>query len=123
MSQYPEEGEEKQKLSEKAAQTDSSYHSTSLHKISRARVRLLVCFSTLPVYCVAVWMLLANNRDTDTFMWIYFALYAIFAVDMALRKCPQCGEQFFVKNVLLNLFTKQCVHCGLEIQRRDGEQS
>jgi uncharacterized protein (DUF983 family) len=45
-------------------------------------------------------------------MWIYIALYSVFAIDMVRRRCPSCDEQFFVKSILLNLLTKRCVHCG-----------
>ena len=78
----------------------------------RARMRLLVCFMTLPLYVLAVWMLLSNGRQVETLMWVYMGLYAVFALDMVRRRCPTCGEQFFVKSILLNLITKRCVHCG-----------
>ena len=78
----------------------------------RARMRLLVCFLTLPVYVIAVWVLLNNNRDVSSLMWAYMALYGVFAFDMVRRRCPNCGEQFFVKSILLNLISKRCVHCG-----------
>ncbi len=80
----------------------------------RARTRLLVCFLTLPLYVIAVWTLLGNGRDVSLIMWVYIALYAIFALDMTRRRCPSCGEQFFVRNILLNLLSKRCVHCGEE---------
>jgi hypothetical protein len=80
--------------------------------IARARTRLAVCFWTLPVYVVAIWVLLNNGRSIDSMMWIYIAVYAVFAIDMSMRKCPICHGQFYVKNIFLNLLTKQCVHCG-----------
>lgn len=84
-----------------------------LKKIARARTRLLVCCWTLPVYITGLWVLLSNGRAIDTFMFIYMALFAGFALDMSLRRCPQCHEQFFVKSILLNLITRQCLHCGV----------
>ena len=78
----------------------------------RSRTRLLVCFLTLPLYSVAVWTLLNNQRDVGTLMWVYMALYGVFAIDMVRRRCPSCGEQFFVKSILLNLMTHRCVHCA-----------
>jgi len=45
-------------------------------------------------------------------MWVYIALYSLLAIDMVRRRCPSCGEQLFVKSILLSLFTKRCVHCG-----------
>ena len=83
-----------------------------LRGIARARTRLAVCFWTLPVYIIAIWVLLNNQRSVDSMMWIYMAVYAGFAIDMSMRKCPSCGEQFYVKNIFLNLLTKKCVHCG-----------
>jgi prolipoprotein diacylglyceryltransferase len=77
----------------------------------RSRTRLLVCFLTLPLYVIAVWVLLSNSREVGALMWIYIALYSVFAIDMVRRRCPSCGEQFFVKSILLNLFTTRCVHC------------
>ena len=87
-----------------------------LRKIGRTRTRLLVCFWTLPVYVVAIWMLLNNGSGVDTLMWIYIALYGIFAVDMSRQRCPKCHNQFFVKAIWLNLITSQCVHCGQSFQ-------
>ena len=52
--------------------------------IVRARTRLAVCFWTLPVYVVAIWMLLKNGRSIDSMMWIYMVVYAGFAIDMSL---------------------------------------
>ena len=83
-----------------------------LRRIARARTRLAVCFWTLPVYVVAVWILLNNGRSVDTMMWIYIAVYAAFAIDMSLLNCPVCHKQFYVKNIFMNLLTKRCVHCG-----------
>ena len=83
-----------------------------LRGIVRARTRLAVCFWTLPVYVVAIWMLLKNGRSIDSMMWIYMVVYAGFAIDMSMRNCPNCRKQFYVKSIFLNLLTKQCVHCG-----------
>ena len=82
-----------------------------LRGIVRARTRLAVCFWTLPVYVVAIWMLLQNGRSIDSMMWIYMVVYAGFAIDMSMRNCPNCRKQFYVKSIFLNLLTKQCVHC------------
>ena len=78
----------------------------------RSRTRLLVCFLTLPLYIAAVWALLSNGREVGALMWIYIALYSVFAIDLVRRRCPSCGEQFFVKSILLNFLSKRCVHCG-----------
>jgi|GEM_PF-356684 hypothetical protein len=83
-----------------------------LKKISRARMRLLVCFWTLPVYVIGLWVLLSNGQGIDSFMFIYMVLYAGFALDMSMRRCPLCKQQFFVKSILLNLITHKCLHCG-----------
>jgi len=84
----------------------------ALRGIVRARTRLVVFFWTLPVYVVAIWMLLNNGRSIDSMMWIYMAVYAGFAIDMTMRKCPSCQKQFYVRNIFLNLITRQCLHCG-----------
>lgn len=120
MDQQPGKKTDKDKgktqgLLARAARTDTAYRRQVLRKLGRARTRLIVCFWTLPVYIIAIWILLNNGRDIETIMWIYMGLYAIFAVDMAIRRCPQCGEQFFVKTILLNLVTRRCVHCSLEL--------
>ncbi len=80
----------------------------------RARTRLLVCFWTLPVYIAAVWILLNNGRDIEAFMYIYMGIWGGFAIDMVRRPCPECGRQFFVKTILMNLRTHRCVHCGFD---------
>jgi hypothetical protein len=92
-----------------------------LRQIGRARTRLMVCLLTLPVYMVAVWFLLQNQRSVDTFMFMYMALWAAFAIDMARRRCPNCGQQFFVKVIFLNLISKRCVHCTLPLTLPPGE--
>ncbi len=94
---------------------------TALRKILRARTRLMVCFCTLPVYMAALWILLSNQHDIDSFMYFYMAMWAGFAVDMASRRCPDCDNQFFVKLILLNLLTRRCVNCG-SAQQGDGER-
>ncbi len=86
--------------------------SKELREIVRARTRLAVCFWTLPVYVLAVWVLLNNGRSVDSMMWIYMAVYAGFAINMSMKNCPSCHKQFYVKNIFLNLLSKKCVHCG-----------
>ena len=92
--------------------TDPVKTANTLRGIGRARTRLVVCFWTLPVYVVAIWVLLNNGRGIDSMMWIYMAVYAGFAIDMSMRNCPNCHKQFYVKSIFLNLLTKKCVHCG-----------
>lgn len=101
------------------AKQDLARRGRILHQIKRARTRLLVCFLTLPVYIVAVWILLNNQSYTDSFMFFYMALWSVFAVDMARRRCPNCGEQFFVRYILLNLRSHRCVHCGLDMDSNE----
>ncbi len=83
-----------------------------LRRVSRSRTRLVVCFWTLPIYVIAIWILLNNGREIDSMMWIYMAVYAGFAIDMSMRRCPACRRQFYVKSIFLNLLTRDCVHCG-----------
>lgn len=95
-------------------------------QLLRARTRLLVVLGTLPVYIVAIWVLLNNRHEIETIMYIYMALWAAFAVDMARRLCPQCHNQFFVKVILMSLRARRCVHCGFDAARaqqknRDNE--
>ena len=92
--------------------SDTARLNKSLRGIARARTRLVVCFWTLPVYVVAIWVLLNNGRNIDSMMWIYMAVYALFAIDMSMRNCPVCRKQFYVKNIFMNLLTRRCVHCG-----------
>jgi hypothetical protein len=95
---------------------------SDLKKILRARTRLMVCFCTLPVYVVAVWILLNNERGIDAFMYFYMTMWAGFAVDMASRRCPNCDHQFFVKSILMNLITRRCVNCGLSKETEADRQ-
>jgi hypothetical protein len=115
---HPESDHEKEKEN-----PEPEINPLALRKIRRARTRLLVCFWTLPVYVISIWMLLNNNRDIDTLMWIYMSLYAIFALDMAYRKCPRCGNQFYVKSILLNLITSECTHCSLSTRPDSTRES
>ena len=103
-------------LHDEAARQHTEQQQIALRKIFRARTRLIVCFWTLPIYVIALWILLNNQRGIESFMFIYMALWAAFAVDMAMRRCPECGEQFFVKSILLSLIARDCVHCGFSIQ-------
>jgi len=113
MADSPNPGDSSGSDQEDAITQQTAHTRKVLRQISRARTRLLVCLLTLPVYMVAVWMLLQNQRSIDAFMFIYMALWAAFAFDMARRRCPRCGEQFFVKTIFLNLISKRCMHCGL----------
>ena len=103
---------EKQRQQSRPSAEDAARIAKSLRRIARARTRLVVCFWTLPVYVVAIWVLLNNGRGIDSMMWIYMAVYAGFAIDMSMKNCPVCHKQFYVKSIFLNLLTKKCVHCG-----------
>ncbi len=94
-----------------------------LHRVDRSRSRMLVCFYTLPLYVVALILLLNEGRSVTGFMVVYMAVYAVFAVDMVVRKCPRCDEQFFVKVLFLNFLTRRCVHCGLSCRPRKEQGS
>ena len=85
----------------------------AVRQLLRARTRLMVCFWTLPVYILIVWVLLSNRQPIDLFMFFYFSLCAGFWIDMVRRRCPSCAKQFYVKSIVLNLRTKKCVHCSL----------
>jgi hypothetical protein len=82
--------------------------------LRRARSRMMVCFWTLPLYMLAIWVLLTNRRETDVIMFVYMGVWAGFALDMARRRCPLCKKQFYVKHVLMNLRARRCVHCGFD---------
>jgi len=84
-----------------------------LRKVGQARSRLMVCFYTLPLYMIALIMLLNQGRNISLFMFVYMAVYAVFAIDMVVKKCPGCDGQFYVKSFFLNFVTRKCVHCGL----------
>ncbi|HIA59214.1 MAG TPA: hypothetical protein EYO00_04940 [Gammaproteobacteria bacterium] len=114
MNQASDPSGDESPATEKAAELLSQQQAI-LRKIGRARIRLLVCCWTLPVYIIGIWILLGNGRTIDTFMFIYMGLFAGFALDMSLRRCPRCHQQFFVKSILLNLITHRCVHCSSAI--------
>ncbi len=101
---------------EQADRQHTEQQQIALRKNLRARTRLIVCFWTLPVYAITVWILLNNERSIGSFMFIYMALWLAFGADMAMRRCPECGKQFFVKSILLNLITRRCAHCGFSTQ-------
>ena len=88
-------------------------HSLAVRQLLRTRTRLMVCFWTLPVYILIIWVLLSNRQPIDLFMFFYFSLCAGFWIDMVRRRCPGCAKQFYVKSIILNLRTKRCVHCSL----------
>ncbi len=86
-----------------------------LLEIRRARNRLFVCFSTLPVYVFTVSQVLEAGNSSNTVMFAYMALYAGFGVNASVKRCPQCHEQYFVKHLFLNPFRSHCAHCGLSL--------
>ena len=88
----------------------------SLDGLRRARSRLFVCFWTFPVYVVVVTRLLNAGIGINMVMYAYMALYAGFGLHLALKRCPDCGEQFFVKTYFMNPFPRQCAHCGLSLK-------
>jgi len=92
-----------------------------LHKIDRARSRLMVCFYTLPIYMIALVILLNEGRNVTFFMFVYMAVYAVFAIDMVVKSCPSCNKQYFVKSFFLNFFTKKCVHCGMSSRNAQSD--
>jgi hypothetical protein len=83
----------------------------------------MVCFYTLPLYIVALFLLLNEGRGVTAFMFVYMAVYALFAVDMVLKVCPRCNRQFFVKSFFLNFITYRCVHCGLSCRPTQKSES
>jgi len=86
-----------------------------LGEIRRARNRLFVCFSTLPVYVFTVSQVVEAGNSSNAVMFAYMALYAGFGVNASVKGCPQCHEQYFVKRVFLNPFRSRCAHCGLSL--------
>ena len=113
-------GRSGESLRAKAARKSGLARARALKRIERSRSRLMVCFWTLPVYMVGVWLLLEERRNIDIFMLIYMAIWFGFALDMARRNCPGCGRQFFVRNILLNLISRKCVHCGIPLRENPG---
>ncbi len=109
-------GKPGESLRDKAARKSGLARVRALKRIERARTRLLVCFWTLPVYITGVWLLLEERREIDVFMLVYIAIWSGFALDMARRNCPGCGRQFFVRNILINLMIRKCVHCGIPLR-------
>ncbi len=109
-------GKPDESLRAKAARKSGLVRVHALKRIERSRTRLIVCFWTLPVYMTGVWLLLEERREIDVFMLVYIAIWSGFALDMARRTCPGCGRQFFVRNILMNLITRKCVHCGIPLR-------
>jgi hypothetical protein len=83
-----------------------------LDDIRRTRNRLFVCFLTLPVSMYVVMQMLNAGRDSTLLMYAYMLLYAFFGIATSVKRCPQCGGQFFVKRFFLNPFRARCAHCG-----------
>jgi len=104
------------------ADSKTNTYLQALRKISRARIRMIVCVLTLPVYIFVVWELLAAQRNIGSIMVVYMAIWTGFAIDMASRRCPACGKQFFVKVVMLNLLSHRCRHCDLELDSIETSQ-
>lgn len=91
-----------------------------LKQIKRARSQLLVCFMTLPLYVMAVAGLVGNGQDISVLMLAYMALYAGFGINLSVKRCPSCHQQFFVKQYFLNPFPSKCAHCGLHCHHVGG---
>jgi hypothetical protein len=91
-----------------------------LKQIKRARSHLTVCFLTFPLYVMAVAGLLGNGQDISVLMLAYMALYAGFGINLSVKRCPRCHQQFFVKHYFLNPFPRKCAHCGLHCHHVGG---
>jgi hypothetical protein len=89
-----------------------------LKAIRNAKARLIVCFCTFPIYIVAVNALVRAGKDITGFMLLYMLLYAAFGISAAVKRCPRCHQQFYVKAYFLNIFTRKCAHCGLPERAR-----
>jgi hypothetical protein len=90
----------------------------TLRRVRRARTRLFVCFWTFPVYVVTVMRTLDAGQETTMIMLAYMVLYAAFGISVAVKRCPECQHQFFVKTFFLNPFRRKCVHCGLALNQK-----
>jgi hypothetical protein len=84
-----------------------------LRSIRTAKARLIVCFCTFPLYVFVVSALVRAGKDITVFMLLYMLLYAAFGINAAVKRCPRCHQQFYVKAFFLNIFTRKCAHCGL----------
>jgi hypothetical protein len=91
-----------------------------LKQIKRARSQLMVCFMTLPLYVMAVAGLVGSGQDISVLMLAYMALYAGFGINLSVKRCPRCHQQFFVKHYFLNPFPRKCAHCGLHCHHVGG---
>lgn len=91
-------------------------YAQTLRAIRRARARLYVCFCTFPIYVFLVMRIVEAGQDTTMILLAYMALYACFGVIVALKRCPQCHQQFFVKSFFLNPFRSRCAHCELGLK-------
>ncbi|MEX0618091.1 MAG: hypothetical protein WDZ76_02840 [Pseudohongiellaceae bacterium] len=118
MSKIPENTPQKPPNPNPGFDPDSQIVRLALRRIARARSRMMVCFLTLPLYVYALVALLNNGRDITPFMFAYMGIYALFAVNMVIRRCPNCHEQFFVKHYFLNPFRRRCSHCHLDYRNR-----
>lgn len=97
-------------------QNDEERRKNRLDEIRRARSRLFVCFWTFPIYVIVVTRLLNAGNGISMVMYAYMLLYAGFGLNMAMKRCPDCGQQFFVRNYFLNPFHTRCAHCGLALK-------
>lgn len=95
-------------------------YGAELRDVKRVRTRLMVCFLTFPLYVLAVTRLLDNGQDITWLMLAYMVIYAVFGIGMAVRRCPRCRQQFYVKHYFLNPFRRQCSHCELSFVKDPG---
>ncbi len=98
----------------------SADYLTRLRQVKRARSQLMVCFLTFPLYVMAVSALLGNGQEIGVLMLSYMALYAGFGINLSVKRCPRCHQQFFVKQYFLNPFPRKCAHCGLHCHHVGG---
>jgi hypothetical protein len=96
-------------------------YAPTLRIIRNAKNRLMVCFLTFPLYVLAITRLLGNGQDITVLMLLYMALYAGFGINMSVKRCPRCHQQFFVKHYFLNPFRRTCSHCELSYDQARGD--
>ena len=90
-----------------------------LHRRKRAYLKALVAF----VPCVLLAWLAAFVVGGESAASTTVALLSILGVGviafMGLRvmaaRCPRCGETYFFRGVLPNVFATQCMHCRLPL--------
>ena len=79
----------------------------------RRRVSIIFFLAFLPAVVIFAY-LVEFEQATSIFGALWMAITVTAYLRTTLSRCPQCGLLFHTGVISYDLWTRRCVHCGLE---------